>query len=347
MSTSRLLQTVAHFKQQLMQHEASAQATLSSAHAKTLETINPILDILYRQMKQKIQTGETIPLEWLYEQRRLQLIKQQIENKINHFGALAQMQTGQLQHIGVQLGTQSATAQLNATVPAGISWSFGVPSPKAVVNLVGATQAGSPLADLFSGFGAEASDNVAKALITGITLGWNPRDVALSVQQALGISRNRALTISRDQLNNAYRSANMETFRANDDVVDGWVWVADLSARACAACIAMNGTKHSLDEEFGSHPCCRCSPAPETKSWDSILGPLGINTSNIQDTTISVQSGSDWLDNQDEATQKQVLGAKYEGWSNGDFTLKDIIGRSESDDWGSSIYEKSLKELVK
>jgi len=46
--------------------------------------------------------------------------------------------------------------------------------------------------------------------------------------------------------------------------------------------------------------------------------------------------------------QRQILGdAKYEAWSNGDFDLEDIVGKSYDTDWGHGIYEKSLKQLVK
>src|SRR5260221_13114291 len=111
-------------------------------------------------------------------------------------------------------------ALLNASIPPGINLAFGAPSPTVIANLVGATQAGSPLADLFSGFGAEAAQGVKDALITGLTLGYNPRDIAPQVQQALSISRNRALTISRTEMLRSYRGPNLETFNANNKVVD-------------------------------------------------------------------------------------------------------------------------------
>ena len=77
------------------------------------------------------------------------------------------------------------------------------------------------------------------------------------------------------------------------------------------------------------------------------VGPLGIDTSGIRDTRPEIQSGSDWLDEQSEATQRAILGNKYDGWSNGDFSLEDIVGHTHDDDWGHSIYEKSLKQLSK
>lgn len=344
--TGRIQQVVAHYRQQLNQHDATTQKILEDAYKRTLSSIQPALDRLYKQIADKQANGDAVPLSWLYEQHRLEDIKRLVTQQVNLYGAQTQAQTTTLQHMGVALGMQSAHAQLQASVPHGVNWQFGMPNPQAINDLVSASQPGSPLYNLFSTFGSQAADDVAGKLITGVTLGQGPRMVARSVQDALDIPRARALTIARTEMLRAYRSAALENYKANDDVVGGWIWSADLSPRTCAACIAMNGTKHTLDETLDSHPNCRCAMVPETKSWDDILGPLGIDTSGIKNTTVQVQSGSDWLDNQDEATQQAILGNKYDGWSNGDFSLEDIVGTSESDDWGSSIYVKSLKQLT-
>jgi len=271
MSLGQLQSTIAHYRAQLKARETQAEQALEAPYANTLQVIQPMLDTLYQQISDKQQAGEEIPLSWLYEQRRLETLQAFIQGQINHFGMLAQMQVGQLQQQAVHIGQQAAQWLLQATVPTGIQWSFGIPSPNALAQFIGATQAGSPLADLFSGFGAEAAQGVKDALITGLTLGYNPRDIAPQVQQALGISRNRALTISRTEMIRSYRLANLETYRANDDVVDGWIWNCALMKSSCAACIAMHGTFHSLDEELQDHPCGACSPIPHTKSWSDIL----------------------------------------------------------------------------
>src|SRR5258708_29465584 len=156
MSLSQLQSTIAHYRAQLKAREATASQALEAAYANTLQVIQPMLDHLYQQISDKSLAGEDIPLSWLYEQRRLEALTQFIEGQINQFGMLAQMQTGQLQHMAVQLGQQARQCLLQANVPAGDTLPFGFPSPQAIANLVGATQAGSPPADLFSGFGAEA-----------------------------------------------------------------------------------------------------------------------------------------------------------------------------------------------
>src|SRR5216684_2105393 len=346
MSLSQLQSAIAHYRAQLKAHEAQAEQALEQAYANTLQVIQGRLNLLYQAIDIQMQSGGNVPIEWLYEQHRMETLEIFIQGQVDQFGALAQMQVGQLQHMAVQLGQQAGQWLLQATVPAGVNFSFGFPSPDAIAHLVGATQAGSPLADLFSGFGAEAAQGVKDALITGLTLGYNPRDIAPQVQQALGISRNRALTISRTEMIRSYRGANQATFQANSDVVDQWIWNCALDRTSCSACVAMHGTEHSLDETLDEHPNGRCSMIPKTKSWSDILSPMGIDSSGIPETSIDVQSGSDWFDGQSEATQRAILGPKYDAWSNGDFTLDDVVGHASDPIWGDSIYEEPLKELV-
>lgn len=348
MSTpGRLQRVLQDYRKRLRQHEAQAEQQLEQAYQQVLRTIEPVLNRLYDQMVDKLADGEKIPLHWLYEASRLENIKTLIDLQMTNYGRYGHATVQQLQRIGATLGQQSALDMLESTVPHGVQWTFGRPSTRAIEELVGATQSGSPLADLFEGFGREAAENVADALIRGVTLGDNPRKVARDVQDALGVERARALTISRTEGIRAYRSANLSIFQENSDVVGGWIWSAALGS-ACAVCTAMNGTKYGLEETLDSHPNCRCTMLPETKSWDDILSPLGIDTSGIPDTTVSIQSGESWFDEQDAATQQNILGsaAAYAAYKAGELSLSDLVGTSHSKDWGGSRYQKSLKAAI-
>jgi SPP1 gp7 family putative phage head morphogenesis protein len=347
-TTSRIQQVTMKFRAQLLAHEATAERVLNNAHLHTLAAIKPALDKLMQDIAQAQQNGEAVPASFLYEQKRLQTLRQLIQHQIDHYGALAQMQAGQMQHVAVQLGQQAGMQQLQATVPPGIHYAFGVPHPAAIANIVGVTQAGSPLADLFNGFGEEAANGAAKALISGVSLGSNPRGIARDVEDALGVSRNRALTISRTTAIQAYRDVNLEVYRANSDVCDGWIWTCAMSPRSCLACIMMNGTVHSLDEQLNGHPNDRCVMTPKTKSWSDILGDLGVDTGDIPDNGIHFQSGEDWLAEQSEEVQRQVFSSKaaYEAYKSGDVDLKDFVGKSSDPDWGDSIYQRSVKQVL-
>jgi hypothetical protein len=112
----------------------------------------------------------------------------------------------------------------------------------------------------------------------------------------------------------------------------------------------MDGELFDLDQEMESHVNCRCTPVPVTKGWDEILGPLGIDTSSMDDSSVTddFQSGSDWLDSQDESVQQSVLGnTGYDAWKNNDdVTLMDFVGRSSNPEWGDSIYQRSVKQIL-
>lgn len=339
--SSRLQSVINQYKQQLLAHEAQAQASLNAAHAHTLKKIQPHLDALYQKIGDAQQSGQPVPLHWLYEKNRLQTTKALISGEINQYGAMAKGTTVALKKKGVQLGEQSGLDQLDATLPEQTPYSFGVPSQGAIENIVGSTQKGSPLADLFDGFGPEAAQKVGQVLISAITLGDNPRKIARDIEDALDISRARALTICRTECLRAYRMSNLATFQANDDICEGWVWISSLDARCCASCIAMHGTIHSLDEELQGHPNCRCSRAPKTKDWSDILGrDIGISSPKPL-------LGSDWFDDQSEAVQRQILGsnAAYEAYNSG-ASLSDFVGVNHDKDWGKSVYQKSAKEVV-
>lgn len=344
-TVARLQRTITDYRTRLMWHEAGATTALESAYQGVLTAIQPQLDRLYENITQKLDAGEKIPASWLYDRHRLENLSLLVQHQVDQFGATALMYTRQLQHLGIDLGSQAALSLLDASKPDGVHWAFGTPSTTALERLVGATQAGSPLADLFAGFGREAAKLVSQALISGVAQGNGPREIAPQVKQALGVSRARALTITRTEAIRAYRGANQETFRANDDVVKGWRWTCAKQARTCAACLAMDGTLHALDEEMGSHPNCRCAPIPITKSWDEILKPLGIDASSIPDSRPQMETGAEWLEKQPERIQRAILGAKYPGWKAGDFTLKDLVKRTFDPDWGASIQEKSLAQL--
>jgi len=210
----------------------------------------------------------------------------------------------------------------------------------ALDQLIGRSQRGGRLGDLLSRLVKDASDRLLERLMQALDTGMGPRTLASWLARDLNLALSQALTIARSELLGSYRAAQLANYRANSDVVQGWVWLAALGS-ACAACTAMNGTKHSLDEELDSHLNCRCGQAPLTAGWGEILSGLGIDASDLPDTTLYVQSGADWFDDQDAATQRSILGpAKYAAYRQGDLTLADLLG-----DGADGIFEKTMRSL--
>lgn len=131
-----------------------------------------------------------------------------------------------------------------------------------------ATQIHSTLRPLSAG----AVDAMKRSLIRGVAVGENPRKVARLMLARLQGDFNggltRALTIARTEILDAYRSGAAAAQLANADVLQGWVWQAQLDSRTCPSCWAQHGSRHALTETGpNDHQNGRCARLPKTKSW--------------------------------------------------------------------------------
>lgn len=119
---------------------------------------------------------------------------------------------------------------------------------------------------------AAATEAMKLSLIRGVTVGDNPEDAARDmlsrVQGAFEGGLTRAMTISRTEMLDAYRSACAYIHRANADVVNAWEWFARLDSRTCPACWGRHGKVFPLsDPGPDDHPNGRCTRLPVLKPW--------------------------------------------------------------------------------
>ena len=145
--------------------------------------------------------------------------------------------------------------------PAGLEVPFDVLPTAALQDLIGFAADGSPLRDVFEQIAPGVAQRVTDTLGVSLAAGLGPRETARLLRRQFGAGLARALTISRTETLRAYREAMHRNYEANDDVIDGWVWLAKLDTRTCAACWAMHGSEHSLDERLSDHPNGRCGCA--------------------------------------------------------------------------------------
>ena len=223
----------------------------------------------------------------------------------------------------------------------GISVSFAQVSHGALQDLVGFLADGSLLPGLLDELGPEASVSIRKALIAGVATGQNPRVIARQIRQALGGNLVRALTIARTEVLRSYRESSRRSYQANRDVVKGWIWHSALGRRTCAACWAMHGTFHRLDERLDDHPRGRCAMVPVTKTWEE-LGFKGISEAPPQ-----IEKGVDLFQKLTDAEKETILGkAGFQAYKAGVVKLEDFVGRRLSRRWGTMRYARSLRDIL-
>lgn len=291
--------------------------------------------------------GKPIPESKIYKIRRFEELLEQIERETYGF-------TRSLATEAIANGQRSTLAQVNshnwslteaALAPAAprgalvvIENDFVRLDVRALQRFIGIASDGQPLGDLLGEIGPSVKKKARQELLYGLTRGQNPNEIARSFKKIASIPLDRALNVSRTEVLRAYRSAALESYQVNEDVVVGWTWMAELSTRTCPACWAMHGTEHSHSESFDSHPRCRCSPIPRTKTWAELGFP------GVEDVGRNIGTGADRFANLTAAEQRQILGpGKYDLYREG-VPFEKFAKHSHSDRWGGMYREATVAE---
>lgn len=176
---------------------------------------------------------------------------------------------------------------------------------------------------------------VRSALRVGMAAGDNPRRVARDMIRRTEGAFNgglwRAEVIARTELLDAHRAAAQQAELANRDVLSGWQWLAELTARTCPACLGMNGSEHPVEEAGPlDHQCGRCSRVPLVRPLKE-LGIGGPEPASV------VQDSEAWLKAQSPEVQREILGPKrYEAYQAGKFPRERWAQRHSTEGWRDS-----------
>lgn len=109
--------------------------------------------------------------------------------------------------------------------------------------------------------------------------------------------------------------------------VQHWRRVANHET-ACLACLMLEGRIYERSEDFADHPNGRCYIVP-------------VEPGSPEDLT-----GRKWLEEQDEATQRKIMGkTRFEEWKNGNLTLDQMTDVRQDPVYGPQPHVIPLKDL--
>lgn len=338
-----IFSSVSHFRSELLKRDAQTSAHMVRLYSEAARRIERRVLQLAEQRDQAIARGERVSPSWLYQQQRLQALLTQVQNEIHRFAADAGPYIAGVQRDFALAGFSEAQDVITLTRDQ-IQRTRGVASPEtaaahvgfaklaaeAATDLAGFAADGSPLSDLLGALGPAAADEIKQALFAGIVQGLGAQQLARQVRNSLGGNMQRAMLIGRTETLRAYRESSQRFYEDNADVVRAWRWVSACNARTCAVCWAMHGSVHTVDEQFVSHPGCRCTPVPVTDLSPGIVtGPARFATLN-------------------EKIQLQVLGPKkFAAYKNGEISLTSLAGMKDNGRWGATRVERNLKDAIK
>ena len=123
-----------------------------------------------------------------------------------------------------------------------------------------------------------------------------------------------------------FRRAQQE--QAKKTPVQKWMRIANHET-ACLACLWLEGTIYDKKEDFADHPNGRCTIMP-------------IEDPNAEST----HPGRDWFLEQDEETQRKIMGkGRWEAWQNGDISLDEMVDVVNDPIYGPQPHIKPLKDF--
>lgn len=242
-------------------------------------------------------------------------------------------------------GMGDAYRILRALSPAGtpvLQTQWGRLPREAINTILGFMQPSSTLWTRLEAMAPVYSKEVADLLVDAIAQGWGAARTARNIAPlfaaandamlgGMGKALTDALRTARTVQLWSYREAARANYVANNDVVTGWQWSAELDERTCMSCVAMHGTIHDLDETLDDHHNGRCAAIP------IVLGrPL-----------YDEDAGRKWFDGLSESQQAAQMGAeKYQAFRDGKFEFGALSRQVEDDVYKTMRSEASLKSLL-
>lgn len=334
---SDLERAIAKYREDLLANESRATIAIANAYKATRARLVKRIDDLADSIAE--EGAEFTPSQVLKWQRAKTLLRQ-VETEMATLATASNEPIQQAQMTAVEMAGEQAKGLAVATaqdagadaIAATIDTTWNRLNTGAAEAMVGRMSDGSPLNTWLDQFGKKASGILAESLQSAAALGTNPRAVARELAKQLDISAARLLLTSRTEILNAQRSATLQNYRENADIVDGWIWISAHQTRTCLACLSLDGSFFDLSVEFqAAHVSCRCSSRASVKGVDM--------------TKRGIRTGEEWFNVQPEAVRRAMIPkGLWDEYERGAIVLSDFRYLHDDEQWGPSFREATIPQ---
>ena len=335
---SPVMEAVERARRALMRHDAEAATRLVSAYG-----------VIWQELQREIEALDdalAAGRDTTYLRRRILALSEQVLEEVERYAVYADREVAVQVQAGIVQGLKDAShivgQAYNIVGQAAFRTIWNDLPTDAVEAMLGMTGESSPLWYRMTGtLGEAVAGQVREALLQGVALGWNPVKVQDTLRRRLGEGLTWSLTATRTAHLWAYREATRCGYLANPDIVKGWVWLAALDPRTCAACWAMHGTRHPLTERLNDHHNGRCSQFPITATWAELGFP------GVPDVAYQPEAGEAVFRRLPVEQQIKTLGpARWAAWQAGEFQFADLAGHHDDPIYGQMVTAASLKGIL-
>ena len=327
-----VLQVLLQFREELLGQEAAQMDDMASLWLGVEDRLEIYIAALADRIAVLTASGEVITPSQIFRLERFQSLMAQAEREIMNYANWADDLITGKQAEWAKLGLQSAAEAIEAVqMQNGIQvGGFDRLPVEAVTTMAGFLSDGSPLMTLLGDSWNTSADGLAQALINATALGENPRVTARLMRDGLSNGLDRMLNIARTEQLRAYRESSRAEYKESG-VVTTYKRLAAQDDRTCLACIESDGDVYELDVPLDEHNSGRCALVPVVKGLPEV----------------EWKSAHDWFLEQDESTQRGMMGpGMFDAWQGGKFDLADIVAVHHDDTWGDSVGVRSLASLL-
>lgn len=320
-------------RQQIVAREEQAFREMLAAYEDIQRELKLSIRELVKKIKEAKAEGKVISPSWLYRQRRLRALLDQVEEQIVRFGKRVSPIVAREQQAAIRMSVRQTNELYSVTMGPAQAEKLGMlMNPAAVETAVGMMGNGSPLLSYFEEqLAPKIAQKIKAEIVKAAALGTAFDKVARRLENVGGITRDRALTFARTEVSRVRRETQRQRYLADSDVIQGWEWAASSSLRTCPVCLAMDGKVFKLTEPFPGHPRCRCTMIP-------VL--IGVPRPRRK-------LGSEWFEELDDERKEKILGQDAAAaYARGEFELKDLVGWKTDRRFGKSVYRKPLTKVV-
>jgi len=328
----RVQRLIEQYRQRVEAEDAAQMQELARRWLQVERQLEAAIELLAREAADLRAQGKPVSRLTLYQMERYRDLLGQARAETLKYQRWAAQEITSRQWAMAQRGVTESQALIRETyLEAGAAVArFNLLPVEAIQAMIGYAGNRTPLLDMLSASYPESVERLTEILIDSTARGINPRQTARSMAEAMSGNLQRALTISRTEQLRAYRTAATQQMRESG-VVDGWIWRCALQERTCLACLAMDGTEHSLDEELDDHPNGRCYRQPMVRGL----------------ARLDMTSGMAWFETQSAEMQRGMMGDRlYEAYAQGQITFSDLAETRHSEEWGTTVGVRSLEAIL-
>lgn len=321
-------------RQKIIDREEKTFRELLSAYAEIEKELKKTFDELQEKIEEARENGEIISPSWFFREQRLTNLLAQVRQQIVRFGGKAAKIVEREQRAAIDIAVSQAqeTYELLIKNAADARNLGSMLNPRAVETAVGVMGDGSPILTYFEKqLAPQIADKIKSEVIKAAALGTDFKTISKRLQETGGITRHRALSVARTEVNRVRRETSRMIYEENDDIIEAWEWVASKSSRTCPLCLAMDGEQFPLDEPFPQHINCRCGMLP-------IIIDLPRRPRTI---------GKDWFESQSDEAKEKILGKEgFLAFQEHELALKDFVAFRNDKRFGKSVTRKPLAKIL-